>query len=36
MLSNFSEEHLRIILDSIMDNGFIKTEYISEYDGSKT
>jgi predicted transcriptional regulator len=35
MLSNFSEEHLRTILDSIMDNGFIKTEYISEYDGSK-
>jgi superfamily II DNA helicase RecQ len=35
MLSNFSEEHLRTLLDSIMDNGFIKTEYISEYDGSK-
>jgi hypothetical protein len=34
MLSNFSEEHLRTILDSIMDNGFIKTEYISQYDGS--
>ena len=34
MLSDFSEEHLRTILDSIMDNGFIKTEYISQYDGS--
>jgi superfamily II DNA helicase RecQ len=34
MLSNFSEEHLRTILDSIMDIGFIKTEYISQYDGS--
>ncbi len=33
MLSNFSEEHLRAMLDSIMDNGFIKTEYISQYDG---
>ncbi len=34
MLSNFSEEHLRIIIDSITDNGFIKSEYISQYDGS--
>ena len=34
ILSNFSEEDLRTILDSIMDNGFIKTEYISQYDGS--
>jgi ATP-dependent DNA helicase RecQ len=34
LLSNYSEEHLRTILDSIMDNGFIKTEYISQYDGS--
>jgi superfamily II DNA helicase RecQ len=34
MLSNFSEEQLRIILDSITDNGLIKSEYISQYDGS--
>jgi superfamily II DNA helicase RecQ len=34
MLSSFSEEHLRIIIDSITDNGFIKSEYISQYDGS--
>ena len=34
LLSNYSEEKLRAILDSIMDNGFIKTEYISQYDGS--
>ena len=34
MLSNFSEEHLRIIIDSITDNGFITSEYISQYDGS--
>jgi superfamily II DNA helicase RecQ len=34
MLSNFSEEHLRIIIDSITDNGFIESEYISQYDGS--
>jgi superfamily II DNA helicase RecQ len=34
MLSNFSEEQLRIILDSITDNGLIKSEYISQFDGS--
>ncbi len=34
ILSNFSEEHLRIIIDSITDKGFIKSEYISQYDGS--
>ncbi len=28
MFSNFTEEQLRIIIDSITDNGFIKSEYI--------
>jgi superfamily II DNA helicase RecQ len=34
MLSNFTEEQLRIIIDSITDNGFVKSEYVSEFEGS--
>jgi predicted transcriptional regulator len=34
MLSNFNEKQLRIIIDSITDNGFIKSEYMSEHEGS--
>jgi len=35
MLSNFTEEQLRIIIDSITDKGFVKSEYVSEFEGSK-
>jgi superfamily II DNA helicase RecQ len=34
MLSNFTEEQLRIIIDSIIDNGFVKSEYVSDFEGS--
>ena len=34
MLSNYTEEQLRIIIDSIINKGFLKTEYKSEYEGS--
>jgi superfamily II DNA helicase RecQ len=34
MLSFFSEEQLRLIIDSITDKEFIISEYISEYEGS--
>ncbi len=34
MLSNFTENQLRIIIDSIKDKGFIKSNYVSEFEGS--
>ena len=34
MLSNFTEKQLRIIIDSLTYKGFIKSEYVSEFDGS--
>jgi superfamily II DNA helicase RecQ len=34
MLSNYTEEQLRMIIDSIIDKGLLKTEYKSEYEGS--
>ncbi len=34
IFSNFSEEQLRTIIDSLSDKGFIKSEYVSEYEGS--
>ncbi len=34
MLFNYTEEQLRIIIDSIIEKGFLKTEYKSEYEGS--
>ena len=34
MLSNFTEERLRIIIETLIDIGFIESEYVSEYEGS--
>jgi superfamily II DNA helicase RecQ len=34
MLSNYTEEQLRIIIDAIINKSFLKTEYKSEYEGS--
>lgn len=33
-LANFTEEQLRIIMDSLSEMGYIKSVYISEYEGS--
>ena len=33
-LTNFTEEQLRIIIDSLSEKGYIKSVYISEYEGS--
>ena len=34
MLSNFTEERLRIIIESLIDIGYIESVYLSEYEGS--
>ena len=34
MFSNFTEERLRIIIESLIDIGYIESEYRSEYEGS--
>ncbi len=34
MLSNFTENQLRIIIDSLSDREFVEYEYVSEYEGS--
>lgn len=34
ILTNFSEEDLRYMVDVLIENGFIESEYLSQYEGS--